>query len=96
MRNNFNKWIFFAQNGELKSRDSDEERETLKAMVLMGNIVAYWNAQKINEAVAELRKQGVKIKDTDIKFITPYRTTGINRYGIYDFGIEKRKKLKKE
>jgi hypothetical protein len=41
--------------------------------------------------VEYLKEKGEDINEDDIKFITPLMTSHINRFGKFDFDIEKRK-----
>jgi TnpA family transposase len=91
MWHNFQKFIYFGQSGELRTNDFMEQKEATTALELVCNIVAYWNAKKISEAVQKLREQGEKIKDEDIKFITPLMTRHINRHGKFSFDLDRRK-----
>jgi len=60
---------------------------------LLGDAISLWNAVKIGEVVDELRKQGEKISESDVKFITPLITRHINRFGKFEFDLEKRKSV---
>lgn len=92
MWHNFQKFIYFGQSGELRTNDTYEQREATKVLELLGDAIALWNAIKIGEVVDELRKQGEKISDSDVKFITPLITRHINRFGKFDFDLEKRRR----
>jgi len=92
MWHNFQKFMYFGQSGELRINDLAEQKESTTALELVCNIAAYWNAVKIKEAVQHLKEKGENFKDEDIKFITPLITSHINRFGRFDFDIEKRKK----
>ena len=92
MWHNFGKFISFGQNGELRTNDFEEQKDATVALELVCNIVAYWNAKRIQSAVEHLRKNGQKIKSSDIKYIAPLMTRHINRFGKFDFDLEKRKK----
>ncbi|MBI3027530.1 Tn3 family transposase [Candidatus Woesearchaeota archaeon] len=84
--------MYFGQCGELKTNDLMEQKESTTALELVCNVVAYWNAKKISEAVQRLREKGENMKDDDIRFITPLITSHINRFGKFEFDLEKRKK----
>lgn len=92
MWNNFQKFIYFGQSGEIRTNDPAEQKEATTALELVCNVVAYWNAKKINEGVQKLREQGERVKDDDIKFITPLITRHINRHGKFSFDLEKRRR----
>ena len=93
MWHNFQKFIYFGQCGELKTNDTMEQKESATALELVCNIAAYWNARKISEAVEYLKEKGENIKDDDIRFITPLIASHINRFGKFDFDLEKRKNI---
>ena len=76
----------------MRINDLAEQKESTTALELVCNIAAYCNAVKIKEAVQHLKEKGENFKDEDIKFITPLITSHINRFGRFDFDIEKRKK----
>ena len=57
MHKNFQKFVYFGQIGELKTNDLMEQKESATALELVCNIAAYWNAQKISEAVEHLKGQ---------------------------------------
>ena len=93
MWHNFGKFVSFGQNGELRTNDFEEQKDATVALELVCNIVAYWNAKRIQNAVQHLRKNGQKIKSSDIKYITPLMTRHINRFGRFEFDLEKRKNI---
>ena len=76
----------------MRTNDFEEQKDATVALELVCNIVAYWNAKRIQSAVERLKKDGQKIKSSDIKYITPLMTRHINRFGKFDFDLEKRKK----
>ena len=91
MWHNFQKFVYFGQSGELRTNDLEEQRDSTTALELVCNIVAYWNALKMHEAVITLKQQGERIKEDDIRFITPLITRHINRFGRFEFEVDKRK-----
>ena len=82
----------FRASGELRTNDFMEQKESTTALELLCNIAAYWNAKKISEAVEHLKEKGENVKDDDIKFITPLMNSHINRFGKFEFDLDKRKK----
>ena len=91
MWHNLQKFVYFGQSGEMRTNDPEEQNATTTALELVADLIVYENAKMIAETVDKLKNAGEKIKYRDIKYITPFITSHINRYGRFEFDLEIRK-----
>lgn len=80
--------IFFADQGEFTTGDYAEIMNKASCLSLVSNAVLYWNTQRINRIVQQLREQGETIEDETLSHISllPYKHLIPNgTYFIEDF-----------
>ncbi len=56
---------------------------------LLVNIVMIWNTVYMSEVIAQLKCEGYKISNDDLKHLSPCRREHINPYGKYRFNLDK-------
>ena len=61
---------------------------------LVTNAVIVWNTVYMAEVVAQLKREGSPIQESDLAHIWPTRYEHINVYGRYHFNIEEARRRK--
>jgi hypothetical protein len=61
---------------------------------LVTNAVVLWNTVYMAEAVAQLKREGYPVHESDLAHIWPSRYEHINVYGRYHFNIEEAQRRK--
>ena len=89
--NAFQKFIYFARNGEINTNDFMTQRKSISALELVSNCVCYWTAFVMDQVVKQMKKEGKNVKYSDVSYISPLSTQHITRYGKFEFDLEKRK-----
>lgn len=62
--------IFFADQGKFTTGDYEEIMNRASCLSLVSNAVLYWNTQKINDIVENLRQQDESIEDETLSHIS--------------------------
>lgn len=90
--------LFFAHQGKVKGKQDEQLKNQVGCLNLISNIIIVWNTIYINKAVEQLREEGYRVDEEDLKRIWPTRFEHINVYGRYLFNreeIRKNRKLRK-
>ncbi len=90
-------FLFFANEGKIRKSNVDDQNDQASALTLITNAIIVWNTRYMEEIIKHLREKGMKISDEDLSHISPCRFDHINKYGKYEFNIErefKRKELR--
>lgn len=85
---NLRKFLFFANEGNIRKRFPEEQQTQANCLNLVTNAIVLWNTIYLQAAVEQLKLEGVEIKDEDLNYISPARFAHINPYGRYYFNIE--------
>ncbi|MGB5711383.1 MAG: Tn3 family transposase [Waterburya sp.] len=86
------RFLFFAHQGTIRQRQSEELTNQASCLNLITNAVVTWNTLYLEAAIDQLRREGHQINDEDINRLSPTRYEHVNPYGIYPFDIEKESK----
>ncbi len=84
-RHNLAREVFHGQRGELRKQYREGQEDQLGALGLVLNMIVYWNALYIQEAVKQLREEGIDISDEDLERVLPLLFNHINMNGKYVF-----------
>lgn len=86
--NGFSKWLSFG--GEvIGENDPDEQQKHLRYNDLVATAVILQNAVDMTRIVADLRREGWKISETDLAFLSPYQTDTVKRFGEYVLNLSR-------
>jgi TnpA family transposase len=85
---NLRKFLFFANEGNIRKRFPEEQQTQANCLNLVTNAIVLWNTVYLQAAVEQLKSEGVEIKDEDLNHISPARFAHINPYGRYYFNTE--------
>ncbi len=81
--NGFIKWIHFGGEGILRENDPEEQDKLMKYKLLVADAVIFQNVIDQTRIIQELLEEGFKVTGEDIKFLSPYLTSHIKRFGEY-------------
>ncbi|MEV7518894.1 transposase [Streptomyces diastaticus] len=86
-RHNLARKIFHGQKGELRQSYREGQEDQLGALGLMLNIVILWNTVYMQKIIAEMRAEGIHVRDEDIARLSPLKFAHINFHGRYSFAL---------
>jgi TnpA family transposase len=81
-------YLMIANKGQLRRKCGDELVNQASCLNLVTNAVILWNTVYMAEAVAQLKREGYPVTESDLAHIWPTRYEHINVYGRYHFNIE--------
>jgi TnpA family transposase len=81
------RFLFFANEGEIRRRQADEQVNQVSCLNLVTNAVILWNTVYMSAVLDKLRDEGVEIRDENITHLSPARYEHINPYGKFTFDI---------
>jgi TnpA family transposase len=81
-------YLMIANKGQLRRKRGEELVNQASCLNLVTNAVILWNTVYMAEAVAQLKREGYPINESDLAHIWPTRYEHINVYGRYHFNIE--------
>jgi TnpA family transposase len=81
--NGFIKWIHFGGEGTLRENDPEEQDKLMKYKLLVADAVIFQNVIDQTRIIQELLTEGYKVTAEDLKFLSPYLTAHIKRFGEY-------------
>ncbi len=85
--NGFAKWFSFGGD-VLPVNDPDEQQKRLRYNDLMASVAILQNTVDLMQALRSMVKEGIQVNPDDIRFLSPYLTSNLKRFGKYelDFG----------
>lgn len=81
-------YLFYANQGKIKTQSDEQLRHQVGCLNLLTNIIIVWNTVYMHRVVKQLRAEGSSIEDEDLKHIWPTHFDHINIYGKYLFDID--------
>ena len=81
--------VFHGQRGEIRKKYREGQEDQLGALGLILNMIVYWNALYIEEAVRQLRIECFEVSDADIAKVFPFVFKHINMNEKYIFLVPK-------
>jgi TnpA family transposase len=75
--------IFHGHRGQLRQRYREGQEDQLAALGLVVNAIVLWNTRYMDSALHELRKEGMRVSDDDVKRLSPLGHEHINFHGRY-------------
>lgn len=81
-------YLMIANKGQLRRKRGDELVNQASCLNLVTNAVILWNTVYMAEAVAQLKREGYPVNESDLAHIWPTRYAHLNVYGRYHFNIE--------
>ena len=80
--------LFVANERHIRKRQQEEQLNQAVCLNLVTNAVILWNTIYIQAVLEELKVEGYKYSEEDLKHISPAGSAHINVYGRYYFNIE--------
>ncbi len=77
------KWLFFANQGDLRSGDYEEVMNKASCLSLLSNAVLIWNTVQMTRIVAQLRDAGQQVNDEDLARVSPLAHAHVIPSGSY-------------
>jgi hypothetical protein len=81
-------YLMIANKGQLRRKRGDKLVNQASCLNLVTNAVILWNTVYMAEAVAQLKREGYPVNESDLAHIWPTRYEYINVYGRYHFNME--------
>jgi TnpA family transposase len=81
--NQFAQWVYFGAD-TIAENVRDDQLKIIKYNHLIANLVIFHNCQTITQALKELEVEGMKLTPELITGFSPYRTSHINRFGLFE------------
>jgi len=81
--NQFAQWVYFGAD-TITENVRDDQLKIIKYNHLIANLVIFHNCHTITEALKELEAEGMKLTPELIAGFSPYRTSHLNRFGLFE------------
>lgn len=81
--NQFAQWVFFGAD-TITENVRDDQLKIIKYNHLIANLVIFHNCHSITQALKELEAEGMKLTPELIAGFSPYRTSHLNRFGLFE------------
>jgi TnpA family transposase len=87
LRHRLGRRIHHGERGEIRSPLQRGQEEQLGSLGLALNGVVHWNAIYMQEALQQLRRDGMDVHDDDLSHLSPLIWRHLNFLGRYDFSL---------
>ena len=87
-------YLMIANKGHVRRNRSEDLANQASCLNLVANAVILWNTVYMAEAVAQLRREGYPIHDSDLARVWPTRYGHLNVYGRFHFDVEEAQRRK--
>jgi TnpA family transposase len=81
--NQFAQWVYFGAD-TITENVRDNQLKIIKYNHLIANLVIFHNCYSITQALKELEAEGMKLTPELIAGFSPYRTSHLNRFGLFE------------
>ena len=82
------RFIFFANEGEIRRAQHEDQTVQALCLNLVTNAVITWNTVYMTKVLDVLRADGIPARDEDLAHLAPTLRAHINPYGKYSFDVE--------
>ncbi len=83
------RFLFFGGDSKIRRKQQEEQQHQAACLNMLTNAVVVWTTVYVQEAIDQMRSNGIEVNDEDIAYLSPARFEHINRYGRYNFDLEK-------
>jgi TnpA family transposase len=87
LRHRLGRRIHHGERGEIRSPLQQGQEEQLGCLGLALNAVVHWNAIYMQEAIRQIRANGMNVSDHDIAHLSPLIWRHLSFLGRYDFSL---------
>ncbi len=88
--NNFVKWVFFYNNGEIQENLKYAQSKLISYAHLVTNLTILHNVDTMSKALNALKRDGFPVTPELLRGLSPYRGEHINLLGDYSINMSKR------
>jgi TnpA family transposase len=88
--NNFVKWVFFCNNGEIQNNLRHQQSKMIKYAHLVANMIILHNVNNMTKVLKQLDQEGFELTPELLSGTSPYRNEHINLLGDYLLNINKK------
>lgn len=81
--NQFAQWVYFGAD-TIAENVRDDQLKIIKYNHLIANLVIFHNCHTITQALKELEAEGMTLTPELIAGFSPYRTSHLNRFGLFE------------
>ena len=81
--NQFAQWVYFGDD-TITENVRDDQLKIIKYNHLIANLVIFHSCHSITQALKELEAEGMKLTPELIAGFSPYRTSHLNRFGLFE------------
>ena len=82
------RYLFVANEAQIRKSQPEEQLNQAACLNLMVNAVVVWNTVYMWEVISQLKAEGFKINEEDLKHLSSARYEHINVYGKYSFPVK--------
>ena len=79
--------VFHGKRGELRQRYREGQEDQLGALGLVVNLLVLWTTRYTDLALAQLRREGMAVRDEDVARLSPLSYAHVNLLGRYHFTL---------
>lgn len=87
--NGFAKWLSFGGD-VIAVNDPDEQQKRLRYNDLVASALILQNTVDMMRSLVSLQKEGWKITDEDVSFLSPYQVAHVKRFGEYNLKLNRK------
>ena len=77
-----------ANEGQIRKRHPEDQLNQAACLNLVTNAVIVWNTVYMWEALEQLKREGRRIEESEIKHLSPARYEHLNVFGKYSFPVQ--------
>ena len=81
-------YLMIANKGQVRRKRGEDLANQASCLNLVTNAVILWNTVYMSEVVAQLRREGYPVHDSDLARVWPVRYEHLNVYGRFHFDVE--------
>lgn len=81
-------WLMFADEGQLKKSQPQEQANQASALTLVTNAIIVWNTVYMQAVIDQLKQEGYVIDESDLQHISPCRFGHLNKHGKLAFNVD--------
>ena len=79
--------VFHGHKGELRQRYREGQEDPLGALGLVVNMLVLWTTRYMDVTLAQMRAQGLEVRDEDVARLSPLGYSHVNLLGRYEFAL---------
>ena len=77
-----------ANEGQIRKRHAEDQLNQAACLNLVANAVIVWNTVYMWEAFQQLKREGRRIDEAEMKHLSPARYEYLNVFGKYSFPVQ--------